>query len=74
VDKVGVDRDTVTECIVVGNDASAPSKRFAAHELWHFADEARRFPDEPLLQRRQPIHHAEADITQQPQRVGLIRK
>src|SRR5947208_5499523 len=48
------------------------SQRLAAEQLRHLAGDARRLADEPMLEPRQPVDHAEADVANEAERVGAI--
>ena len=47
-------------------------ERLAPQQLRHVAGEARGLADEELLERRQAVDQAEADVAHQPQHVGVV--
>src|SRR5712691_8061078 len=50
------------------------SQRLAAQELRHLADEAGRLADEEMLERRQAVDQAEADVAREAQDLGAVRE
>src|SRR5437764_10989409 len=61
-----------------GRDKPRPrlvqSKRFAAQELRHFADETRCLANECALESGHAVDKAEADIADEPQQIGPVRE